>query len=91
VLLGADLDNYLNAYDFPEIYLQKIEYGSPTTEQFEGAVRGLSGLAHLIERLVYFKQAAKIKEMEIKEKELFLLNLKITSLDQFFLFLFWFY
>lgn len=76
---GRHLGEGLFGPSWTDLRIVSIQYGSPTTETFEGAVRGLASLAGLIERLIFFKQSKRLKDLEIREKELELLRMQAET------------
>lgn len=81
-LRGDDLFFVIEHHSYHDLTLQKLQYGSPTSELFEGTVRGLQGIAGLIEGLIFFRNTRRLKELEVEKMQIELINHKIDTIER---------
>lgn len=83
-LFGVEIDHLLDEIRVPDLKLHKIELNSPITETLKGTAEGLNGIAVFLEKLAFYKYTKKLKEMEIEERELKILESKISLIESVF-------
>ena len=85
-LSGTGWSKYLVGHDqkieFPEmdsfdLQILSVSYASPTTEILEGVFKGVTGIADLIERMIFFKNTRRVKELSVATAEVELQSKKL--------------
>ena len=66
----------------PDIHVVGLSLASPLVETFEGAVRGLTGIAGLFEKLAFYRNTKQTKDVELERLKLKLMSEKLEALER---------